>query len=200
MHNWLRLIQEQRAKRTDFQPTAELLCIRSIWCLHPSLSSPTARSHHRNPTTPPKKKKEHFYLYNFSLSGQPIPFHSQCGCLEYSGNQTKIDTHINSLDFLALNARSCLEVPRLVQDLRRPYLQFPNFRSSLWTKQAARGEVDCLWPCPRWAGFPSDPKLFHISKVVQSSPRKTLKANFLLSASWMKMFYTTIHKNSPHCF
>lgn len=83
----------------------------------------------------------HFLLHNFSLSGQLIPFHSQCGCLEYSGNQIKIDTHINSLDFLALNASPCLEVLRLVQDLRGPYLLFPNFRSSLWTVQAAKTEV-----------------------------------------------------------
>lgn len=92
----------------------------------------------------------HFHLCNFSLSGQLIPFHSQCGCLEYSGNQIKIDTHINSLDLLALNASPCLEVLRLVQDLRGPYLQFPNFRSSLWTVEAAKTEVEGLWPCPRW--------------------------------------------------
>lgn len=85
-----------------------------------------------------------FHLCNFSLSGQLISFHSPCGCLEYSGNQIKIDTHINSLDFLALNASPCLEVLRLVQDLRGPYLQFPNFRSPLWTVQAAKTEVEGL--------------------------------------------------------
>lgn len=164
LHDCLRLTKEQRAKR-NFSLFSTAVCMSYL------ISSCS------------KEKKRPFRLHDFFLTGQLIPPNSHCSCLEHAGYQIKIGTHIYNLDFLALNASPCLEVLRLVQDLRGPYLPFPNFRSSLRTVQAAknweRSRLSLAMPYVCWTSKWLEPTaLSHGQNCAKQTLKKTEKHFF----------------------